>query len=106
VTTNIRFLYVLSAYFGGGFDWQVGGGSTLTVDLNGTLTGNVPSAGATADLGNMTLKVTQKASPSAGRVRGIVGLQTNLFFLKLFAQLNATPSPFLASFGAGARLVF
>jgi hypothetical protein len=106
VTTNVRFLYVLSAYIGGGFDWQVGGGSTLTIDLDGTLTGRVPSAGASADLGNMTLQVTQHASPSAGRVRGIVGLQANLFFLKIFAQLNATPSPFLASFGAGARLVF
>jgi hypothetical protein len=106
ITTNVRFLYVLSAYAGGGFDWQVGGGSDLTVNLAGTLTGKVPSAGAVADVGDMTLQVTQSASPSAGRIRGILGLQANLFFLKIFAQLNVAPSPFLASAGFGARLVF
>jgi hypothetical protein len=106
VTTNIRFLYVLSAYLGGGFDWQVGGGSDLTVNLDGKLTGRVPSANATADLGTMTVAVHESASPSAGRVRGIVGLQANVFLLKVFAQLNVAPSPFLSSIGFGARLVW
>jgi hypothetical protein len=106
ITTNVRFLYVLSAYVGGGFDWQLGGGSDLTVDLDGTLTGVVPAASARAELGTMKVTVTESASPSAGRIRGIVGLQANLFLLKLFVQLNAAPSPFLSSVGFGARLVW
>jgi hypothetical protein len=107
LTTNIRFLYVLSAYIGAGFDWQLGGGSDLTVDLNGKLTGKAPSAGVTnADLGTMTLQVTQSAKPSAGQFRGILGLQANLLLLKIFVQLNAEPSPFVASLGFGARLVY
>jgi hypothetical protein len=106
VTTNIRFLYVLSAYLGGGFDWQLGGGSDLTADLDGQLVGVVPAANARGDLGTMKVTVSQSASPSAGRIRGIVGLQANLFLLKLFVQLNAAPSPFLSSVGVGARLVW
>jgi hypothetical protein len=106
VTTNIRFLYVLSAYLGGGFDWQLGGGSDLTVNLDGKLTGRVPSANASADIGTMTVGVHESASPSAGRLRGIVGLQANVFLLKVFVQLNAAPDPFLSSVGFGARLVW
>jgi hypothetical protein len=106
VTTNLRFLYVLSFYLGGGFDWQLGGRSDLTADLDGRLTGVVPAASLRQDVGSMKVTVTESASPSAGRVRGIVGLQANLFLLKLFVQLNAAPSPFLASVGLGARLVW
>jgi hypothetical protein len=105
VTTNVRFLYVLSAYVGGGFDWQVGGGSELTADLDGTLTGLVPPA-ARQDIGTMKVTVAQKASPTGGRIRGIVGLQANLFVLKLFVQMNVAPSPFLANVGFGARVVW
>jgi len=107
VTTNLRFLYLLSLYGGGGFDWQLGGGSELTANLDGTLTGKAPQAGVSAvDLGTMRVNVTQDASPSGGRIRGIVGLQANVFLLKIFAQLNVAPDPFLANFGFGARFVW
>ena len=99
-------IYLLSLYLGGGFDWQLGGGSELTANLDGTLTGKAPQAGVSAvDLGTMRVDVTQDASPSGGRIRGIVGLQANVFLLKIFAQLNVAPDPFLANFGFGARFV-
>jgi hypothetical protein len=106
LTTNVRFLYVLSAYVGGGFDLQVGGGSDMNITLDGGLTGRIPPAEDRAALGTMNVLVSQSASPSAGRIRGIVGLQANLFLLKIFVQLNAAPSPLLASVGFGARLVW
>jgi hypothetical protein len=46
LTTNVRFLYVLSAYVGMGFDWQVGGRAEMKVDLNGTMTGRSPQTSA------------------------------------------------------------
>jgi hypothetical protein len=106
LTTNFRFLYVLSAYGGVAFDWQMAGGSQMQVDLSSTMTGTVPSQNLTADVGTATILATESADPSAGRVRGLIGLQANVFLLKIFAQLNAVPNPFLASFAFGARLVW
>jgi hypothetical protein len=106
VTTNARFLYVLSAYVGAGFDFQFGGGSDLDVDLSGRLTGLVPSQNLTLDLGTARVTAKETAEPSKGQVRGILGLQANLWFLKLFTQLNVVPNPFVASVAVGARLVY
>jgi hypothetical protein len=106
VTTNLRFLYVLSAYGGLGFDWQMAGGSTMQVDLSSTLTGTVPSQNATIPVGTASILARESADPSTSRIRGLVGLQANLFLLKIFVQLNAIPSPFLASLAFGARLVW
>jgi hypothetical protein len=106
LTTNLRFLYVLSAYGGVGFDWQVAGGSQMQVDLSSTLTGTVPSQTGSIPVGTASILATESADPSTGRIRGLVGLQANLFLLKIFVQLNAIPSPFLASIAFGARLVW
>jgi hypothetical protein len=106
VTTNLRFLYVLSAYGGAGFDWQFGGGSDMRVDLDSTLIGEIPSQNASANVGTAHVIATESAAPSAGRVRGLVGLQANLWLLKIFGQLNLIPAPFLASIAFGARLVW
>lgn len=106
VTTNLRFLYVVTVYGGAGFDWQLGGKSEMTAALNGTLTGTVSSQNTTADVGTVSVTANESADVTAGKVRGIVGLQTNLWFLKLFTQLNVIPNPFVASVAFGARLVW
>jgi hypothetical protein len=105
VTTNFRFLYVLSAYGGAGFDWQFGGGADMDVNLNGALTGLVPSQ-PPVNVGSAQVVATEHAQPSKGKIRGIVGLQTNIWFVKVFAQLNLVPDPFVASVAVGARLVW
>jgi hypothetical protein len=106
VTTSFRFLYVLSAYGGVGFDFQFGGGSKLDVDLAGTLTGSVASQSGTVDLGGARVLVAEEAKPSPSKLRGLVGVQANLWFFRLFTQLNVMPQPFVASVAVGARLVF
>jgi hypothetical protein len=106
VTTNIRFLYVLAAYGGLGIDFQVDGRSDFNVDLNGALKGTANGQSAALDLGTARVVVTESAKPAAGKVRGILGLQTNLWFFKLFTQLNVVPNPFVASVAVGARLAW
>jgi hypothetical protein len=104
LTTNFRFLYVLSVFGGAGFDFQFGGGSNLDVDLTGTLTGR--SQGTSANLGGARVVATEEAKASPGKLRGIAGVQANLWFVRLFTQLNVMPDPFVASVAIGARLVF
>lgn len=104
VTTNFRFLYVLSVYGGVGFDWQAGGGSETTVDLSGSMTGIAGSN--RLNIGSAQIIATESAEPSPGRLRGILGLQANAWMLRIFAQLNFVPNPPTAGFAFGARLVW
>jgi hypothetical protein len=106
LTTNFRFLYVLGAYGGAGVDFQLGGGSNMDVGLNGTLTGVIPSQNTSVNLGTVHVTASETATPSKGKVRGILGLQVNVWFLKIFTQLNVVPDPFVASVALGARLVW
>jgi hypothetical protein len=110
VTTSLRLLYALSIYGGFGIDWQVGGGSDLVVDLDGTMTGVVQQQGGqpmNLDIGTAAVELTESAGPSKGRLRWLVGAQVNLFLLKLFAQLNlAAQDPVLASVALGARVAY
>jgi hypothetical protein len=111
VTTNIRLLYILSIYGGAGFDWQLGGGSDMTVDLDGTMVGVTPAGGGMpaqrVDLGTAAVDVGEAVDPSPGRLRWILGAQVNVTVLRLFVQLNiATQDPVLASLALGLRVAF
>jgi hypothetical protein len=104
LTTSLRFLWVLSLYGGLGFDWQLGGSSEMNVNLNGTLTGHYQESAF--DLGTATVVATDEAKPSPGRMRGLAGIQANLWFLKIFGQVNAMPDPDTVSLAFGARAVW
>jgi hypothetical protein len=106
ITTSLRLLSLLTAYGGAGFDFQFGSGSDLRMDLTSQLTGVVPSQNQRVSIGTATITATEKAGPSTGQIRGILGVQANLFFLKIFTQLNLVPDPFVASIAVGARLAY
>jgi hypothetical protein len=106
VTTNLRFLYVLSAYGGVGYDFQLGGGSDMNVDLSGRMSGTVNGQSGAIDLGAAQVVATEHADPSVGQFRGILGVQANFWLLKIFTQLNVVPDPFVASVALGARLAW
>jgi hypothetical protein len=107
LTTSFRLLYVLTIYGGGGFDWQLGGGSDLTMSLTGDLIGKIPSQGISTKVGSGEIVATDHADPSRGRLRGIFGLQATLFLVKVFTQVNFVPQdPFLVSVAFGARVLF
>lgn len=105
VTTNLRFLYVLTLFGGLGFDWQLGGGSDMKLDLASTLTGRSASIPA-QDLGTATVTANDSVVPSRGRLRGMLGLQVNLWLFRVFVQLNAVPNPASASLAFGLRLAY
>lgn len=111
LTTNFRLLYLLSVYGGLGFDWQLGGGSDMSVDLNGSMVGVTPAAGGQpsmrVDVGTAAITATESVEPSAGRLRWLLGAQVNVLIVRLFVQLNlATQDPVLASVAMGLRIAF
>jgi hypothetical protein len=107
VTTSLRLLSLVTVYGGLGFDWQLGGGSDLNIDMTANLTGGAKGV-AGPDLGTATIRVPGHASPSAARMREIVGVQLGIMdIVRLFAQVNvANSSPMLASFACGLRLAY
>jgi hypothetical protein len=106
ISTNVRFLYFLSAYVGAGLDVQIDGTSTLSADVGGLMTGKIPSLGFAQPIGNFRVTAQQGSSLTSGQVRGLVGLQLNLTVVKVFVQLNASPSPAIASVAGGLRIAY
>jgi len=104
ITTSLRLLF-LTVYGGLGFDWQLGGGSDLNIDMLANLSGSYMGA-SYGNLGTARIKVPGHVSPSAARMREIVGLQLSIMGLvRFFAQVNvANSSPMLTSFAGGLRL--
>jgi hypothetical protein len=63
VTTSLRLLYALSLYGGLGFDWQLGGGADMTIDVSGRMSGSIPELGVTQeDLGTARVTVADSAA--------------------------------------------
>jgi hypothetical protein len=103
VTTSLRLLSLVTIYGGLGFDWQLGGGSDMKIFMdNATVTNK-----ATGDaLATVSVHATGHASPSAARMREIVGIQLGILdVIRLFLQVNtAVGSPTLTSVAGGLRL--
>jgi hypothetical protein len=110
ITTSVRLLTLLTAYGGMGFDFNVGGTSVMNLDLNASLLGHVPSPGGQTnlDIGSARVQATiPPVGPSAAKIRGILGVQVNLFMVRLFTQVNiANTTPTMASLAAGLRLAY
>jgi len=109
VTTSLRLMTLFTAYGGLGFDWQVGGGSTMDVNVNAAMVGHVAGQPAASDVNLGTAQVTASAhaDPSTAKIRGILGAQINLLVVRLFAQLNiANTNPTMASLAVGARVAY
>jgi hypothetical protein len=109
VTTSLRLLTLLTAYGGVGFDFQLGGGSAMNLDIDASLVGHVPGGQPpNLDLGTVHVHVpipTVGLSPA--KIRGIAGVQLNLWLLRPFLQFNVSnTSPTLYSLAAGLRLAY
>jgi hypothetical protein len=103
VTTSLRLLSLFTVYGGFGLDWQLGGGSDMNIVMdNATVTNKATGA----SLGSVTVHATGHASPSAARMREIVGVQLSFIdVVRFFVQLNTTASsPMLTSVALGLRL--
>jgi hypothetical protein len=107
ITTSVRLLTLLTAYGGMGFDFNVGGTSVMNLDIDASLLGHIPGP-TTVDMGTAHIHATiPPVGPSATKIRGILGLQINLFMVRLFTQVNiANTTPTMASLAAGVRVVY
>ncbi len=106
LTTSVRLLTLLTVYGGLGFDLQLGGGSTLDLNVSAAMTGHVQGL-PDANLGTATVTASAHADPSPAKIRGLMGLQFNLWLIRPFLQFNvANTSPTMASLAAGLRVAY
>ncbi|HMI93956.1 MAG TPA: hypothetical protein VK509_21425 [Polyangiales bacterium] len=97
-TTGLRVMWLATLYAGVGIDFTLG-----NADLTANMTGDARSDDG-RQLGTVTITGEGYANGSPATVRGLVGVQLNLWKLKLFAQLNASQSP-AASVAFGLKFV-
>jgi hypothetical protein len=105
ITTSLRLLSLITLYGGVGFDFQLGGGSDMTIDMAAHLSGKYQGV-KVDNVGDATVKVQGHVSPDTARMREIFGVQVGIFdVIRLFAQVNTTASsPVLTSLALGLRL--
>jgi len=111
ITTSLRLLTLLTVYGGMGFDFQLGGGSAVDLALDASMLGHIPptapGGASNPDLGTAQIHAVANVGPSAAKIRGILGLQVNLFMVRLFTQVNiADTNPTMASLAAGVRVAY
>ncbi len=95
VTTGMRIALLVSVYVGGAVDLTASTGK-LTTSLNGNLlTDDMRSVGTATMTGNGD----NTGTPFSGRI--LAGVQLNLWKLKVYTQVNASPNA--ANVGAGIR---
>jgi hypothetical protein len=98
VTTGLRVMWLATLYAGAGIDLTIGQGD-LTANMSG-----VASADDGRNLGTVSITGDGSSNGSPATVRGLAGVQINLWKLKVFAQLNASQAP-AASVAFGLKLV-
>ena len=103
ITTNVRLLYLASLYVGLGLDTQVGS-SSLDLGVDGSLTGTRPDTGAVETIGSIAVTGTGSKGPSIVGYHVLLGLQANLWRLKIFTQATLQPIDTL-SLAVGVRVV-
>ncbi len=98
-STGFRLLGLLSLYAGGGIDFTAG---ESTVDAS--LTGNIRTTDTNTDVGNAQISASGDNTGSPAAMRVLLGVQVNLWKLKIFVQGNLSQTP-AASVSGGLRLV-
>jgi hypothetical protein len=109
ISTDVRFLYIMSLYGGLGVDYSWGEAKSK-VGLNAN-SSNLCSGGA-ATCGGATVTVTPEANingngkADAFGSRAFLGLQVNIPFVRVYVQGNKNLSNEMVSGAAGLRLAF
>ncbi|MBK7538278.1 MAG: hypothetical protein IPI49_23520 [Myxococcales bacterium] len=98
-STGLRFLGILSVYAGAGIDFTAG---KSTVDA--ALTGAIRTTTGGVDVGSAQVNASGENTGSPAAMRALLGLQLNLWKLKIFTQGNVSQTP-AASVSFGLRLV-
>lgn len=103
LTTNVRFLHVLSFYTGMGLDLGLGE-AEISASTFGTLRATRPSDPETIDtIGDISASASGSNSPSRFGYHLLLGLQLNLWRLRLYTQATLQPISDI-SLGLGVRV--
>lgn len=101
ISTAIQLLYVTSFYGGLGFDINVGGGSEVSLEGGGDITGS----GLLED-GEMDVNESEESSASTTNFRGFAGIQFNIPFVRVYAQMNKSLGSDLLGVQAGLKILY
>jgi hypothetical protein len=110
VSTDIRFLYLLSLYGGGGMDLSYGETKGRGV-LNGEVTPLICTSGGFCGGGKLIQVQAQANLNAEGRVnpvflRTFAGLQLNLPYFRIFGQIDKVIGHKLLAASAGLNFIF
>jgi hypothetical protein len=105
VTTNLQVLYFATLYGGVGFDWQAGS-NRARMDLDARLLGVIPGDSQRPELGTAKITASEDVGPTPGKARIMLGLQANLWVLRLGTHVNVMPGRGLVGVVLSARLAW
>ncbi len=102
VSTNFHVL-VVTAWVGAALDYNLSGTADSEVGVAGPIT--VSYDGKDADAGSASVSLSESGIAETYTPRAFVGLQADIFFVKLYGQLNVTLDESVGG-QLGARVVF
>lgn len=87
LSSNLH-IFVVTVYGGVGFDYNLGGGASTSIGVGGPIT--LAYSGQSAEVGSATLTLEESGEVSPWAARGFVGAQADIFFVKVYGQVNVT----------------
>jgi hypothetical protein len=87
LSTNLH-IFVVTAFAGVGFDYNLSGGATSAVRLGGPIT--MTYDGQSTDVGSATLTLSESGTVSPWTPRAFAGVQADILAVKVYGQLNVT----------------
>ncbi|GDX82221.1 hypothetical protein LBMAG42_40320 [Deltaproteobacteria bacterium] len=87
LSTNLH-VFVVTVFLGGAFDYNLSGGADSKIAVGGPISFKYGSVDE--DVGSATLSLSENGDVSEWKARGFVGAQADIFFLKVYGQLNVT----------------
>lgn len=87
LSTNLH-VFVVTAFLGAGVDYNLSGSATSTIGMSGPIT--LAYGGQSQDVGSASLSLTESGQVSPWTPRAFVGAQADIFFVKVYGQLNVT----------------
>lgn len=102
ITSNVTFVEVLTAYAGFGLDIPLGDAGS-TIDLQTDLEGIV--GGEIIEAGTARLQVNDRVDADDLLPRFMLGVQVNVWILRVFTQLTVSTQDAAAGLAAGVRVI-
>ncbi len=102
LSTNLH-IFVVTAFVGGGADYNLAGDSLASIGLGGDLSATYN--GQTEDIGTASASISQEGVANTFTPRVFAGAQADIFMVKIYGQLNVTLDKSVGGH-LGARVVF